>query len=1199
MPRLQLLGGFELLDAAGHPVILPYDKARALLALLCLQRTPLEREATATMLWPDSQPAQALANLRRALFDLKRSLAPLWAPAIGTVLPADRRRIALATGLPWQIDCLAFEQAEAAARASDGPRRLAALRQAVSLYRGPLLHGVHLDDAPGFDAWLTPRRQALHHQALEHLVALAAWLLRQGELSSALDCAQRALALDPWCEPALRCAMQALSAQQPAQALALHRQFSQRLREELGVDPQPETQALAAALRQPAALAPAPPAPSPAQRRRVVALVCEWEVVGPTTGSPAAADVEALAARLLGLQARAQALLQAHGGCVLHAQAGELLAFFGHPAATDQAPRLALDGALALMALGAADGLLLPRLGLHVGWVHAPPGQASPDVMGTLSREARRLAVAARAGTALVSLALQAQSQRYHRFATAAHGGLLLAGPRRRPAAADALPPLVGRQAELDGLLAHWTAAQTQYRAVWLQGEPGLGKTRLLQALEHQVAVAGPRPAVPVLRLQCRPEMRHSPWHAAVDALRRRLGSRRTEAQARAALQRLLQRAGLEPGEGAAPLAQWLWPGKRMGGDALQPPGAAEQRSLHRLWIALYQGLLCGRPHLLVIEDLHWADASLCSMLALWLSQPPARRGPGLLVLSSRRPPPTELAPGVQVLALGPLCDDGMAQLIDALPDAPEGAAARRQVLSRAQGVPLFAQELARSLCQAPHERVPATLWDLLAEQLERLPPAQRRLAQCAAVLGSRWDEPLLWAVADEGRAQADRPAALQALADGGLIQPAPAPHWHFRHALLRDAAYESLGTMQRQALHARAADALQRLFPRRVANEPALLAWHLHASGDAAAAHYWWQAGCRAASQSAHAEARHLLTLGLQALAADDAPPALRQRLLAPLHLQLGTSLLALQGYGSRAARRCFEQALASLPPDGAQPQRFQALWGLWLGSRSGPDEPIPALRLADELAAEADRARDEAAALQAAYARGNNLLFLGRLAEADSVLQAAAEAGEHLPAEPLLLRFGEHGGIAARALRAWTLALQGRAAAAQAEAARAVAAARRLDHAQTLAFALAMAAVAHRHLGQPGPARPLCEALLAVAQRHDLALWQAVGALLQGWCRTQEGDAGGLQPIAQAVAASAVVQPSVQPTFLSFLAEAQLRLGLHAQALATLEEALALARERQAGYLLPELQAMRAQVLRAAPAEARAPGFRPGCGA
>ncbi|MFN6997961.1 MAG: BTAD domain-containing putative transcriptional regulator, partial [Aquincola tertiaricarbonis] len=254
MPRLQLLGGFELLDAAGHPVILPYDKARALLALLCLQRTPLEREATATMLWPDSQPAQALANLRRALFDLKRSLAPLWAPAIGTVLPADRRRIALATGLPWQIDCLAFEQAEAAARASDGPRRLAALRQAVSLYRGPLLHGVHLDDAPGFDAWLTPRRQALHHQALEHLVALAAWLLRQGELSSALDCAQCALALDPWCEPALRCAMQALSAQQPAQALALHRQFSQRLREELGADPQPETQALAAALRQPAAL---------------------------------------------------------------------------------------------------------------------------------------------------------------------------------------------------------------------------------------------------------------------------------------------------------------------------------------------------------------------------------------------------------------------------------------------------------------------------------------------------------------------------------------------------------------------------------------------------------------------------------------------------------------------------------------------------------------------------------------------------------------------------------------------------------------------------------------------------------------------------------------------------------------------------------------------------------------------------------
>lgn len=1164
-----------MLDAAGGAVVLPYDKARALLALLCLHGGPLARDATADMLWPDSQPAQARANLRRALFDLRHGLTPLWPAPLDEVLPTDRKHMRLADGLAWQIDCTAFDDALARARQGDATQRVDALRQAVALYRGPLLHGLRLEGAPGFDAWLSPRVATFQTQALQALVTLAGLLLQQpGEPAETLACAHRALALDPWCEPALRCAMQALARRQPAQALLLYQQFSARLQQEFNADPQPETQALAASLR-------AAPAPSaPAQRRRVVALVCEWDTAPAPGEAEAEADVpepEALAARLLALQARAQALLQAHGGSVLRAEAGELLAFFGHPAAMDQAPRLALDGALALLALGSDDATLQPRLGLHVGWVHAPPGQPSPDVMGTLSREARRLAVSARAGTARVSAGLQAQSQRHHRFTAEADGAAVLvaplAAPRRRPAAADTLPPLVGRQAELACLLDHWAAARTEGRAVWLQGEPGLGKTRLLQALVHHVSSQAATPTAPVLTLQCRPEMRHSPWHAALAALRGRLGARRPAPRARAALRRLLAQAGLDPAPHEAWLAPWLWPA------AAEAPPAAEQRSLQPLWIALYRGLVRGRPHLLAIEDCHWADASLQSLLALVLAQPPARRGPGLVLMSSRLPPPPELAPSVHVLQLGPLADDDMARLIAALPNAPAGPQARAQVLQRAQGVPLFAQELARAIGRAPHERVPASLWDLLAEQLERLPAASRRLVQCAAVLGSRWDEPLLWAMADDGPAPAERPAALHMLAGHGLIEPGGTPRWQFRHALLRDAAYEAMGTVQRRALHARAADALQRLFPRRVADDPSLLAWHLHAGGDAAAAHYWWQAGCRAASQSAPAEARHLLTLGLQALSADDAPPALQQRLLPPLHLQLGTCLLALQGYGSRAARRCFQHALDLLPPEGAQPQRFQALWGLWLGSRSGPDEPVPALQLAEQLSAEADRAHDPAAALQAAYARGNNLMFLGRLAEADAVLAAAAEAGEHLPAEPLLLRFGEHGGIAARALRAWTLALQGRAEAAQAEADRAVARARALNHAQTLAFALAIAAVAHRQLRQPGPARPLCEALLAVAQRHELALWQAVGALLQGWLLTQQGDAGGLQPIAEAAAASAVVQPSVQPTFLSFLAEAQLRLGLHAQAVATLDEAMALARERQAGYLLPELQAMRAQ--------------------
>jgi len=311
-------------------------------------------------------------------------------------------------------------------------------------------------------------------------------------------------------------------------------------------------------------------------------------------------------------------------------------------------------------------------------------------------------------------------------------------------------------------------------------------------------------------------------------------------------------------------------------------------------------------------------------------------------------------------------------------------------------------------------------------------------------------------------------------------------------------------------------------------------------------------------------------------------------QRLRLPLLMGLGHGLLALEGYGSPAARQCYCQALEACDEPGASSgpgQRFQALWGLWLGSRSGPDER-PVLALAQELLAVAADTGDAAAAVQARYALGNNLFFLGQLQASCEALAEAAAAGDRLPARQLTQltqRFGEHGGIAARAMLGWPLALQGRVDEALAQTQLGLQQARELGHAQTLGFALTMAAVLQRHLRRPEAAMPLSLELLALSQRHGLALWQAVGALVLGWSQAAGGDPAGLLPIRHAASASAVAMPSTEATFLSFLIEALLNLGQAEEALAQIDACLPKARERQEFYLLPELWRMRAQALAA----------------
>lgn len=1153
-PWLRLLGGFALQDAQARDQPLPYEKVNLLLALLVLHSGAWERESLATLLWPDTDLAQARANLRRALFDLRKVLAHL---APDAMLQADKRKIGLHGCGSLCIDTREFALAQLDAASGAPDSRIAALRRACALYGGPLLAGMRLDTSPAIAAWLQPRRDALHRQHWRCLAQLADLLEQQGQHDAARDLAFEMLALDGSDEAALRRCMRLLGPARREEALRLYQDFCTRLAEELHLQPQPETQALAARLRE----APAPVAPAPAtlQRRRVVALVAEWRAA-----TAAADDPEALEEALRRVLELAAQRLGAAAGWVQRAEGGELLAYFGHPEAQEHAARHALDAALDLIARCAPAGLAL-HIGLHTGWVHARPQPGSPDSLGELSREARRLAWQAGAGTACASGPLRALGQRHHRFA-ADSGQLLGALPPQQQAARLAQRPMVGRAAELELLCKAWADAQAGHVAVWICAEPGMGKTRLMQALRNVLRELDSPP--PLTLLHCLPEFSHSPLHPVLAGLQQSLPGPDSPAPDEA-LAWLAQRTGLAA-RTLAPLKALLWP-ERCDAD-VEP---LQQRELQQLLVQLFDAWAGGRPQLLMIEDLHWCDPSTVELLGSYLQRPAA--APALLVLSSREPPPPLLAPHVRRLQLQPLPDELLIQVIE---QPPSEARQRAELLVRAQGVPLFAQELAHSMRQQPAERVPATLWDLLAARLDRLPPAARHLAQCAAVLGSDWDLDLLRATLPEAP-DLRLDLELDRLRAAALLEARPDGRWHFRHALQREAAYESLGPSERRRLHRRAADARLGPLSVRIADDPARLAHHLSQCGDPVAAHYWLQAGRRAATQSAHQEACHALREGLAALELKTAAPDLVQRLRQPLLLQLGFSLLALEGYGSRSAHRLFEQARdAAGSQDGGA--HFQALWGLWLGTRSEAGEP-PALQLAEALLDFAQRSDDQAAIVQARYAVGNNLVFAGRLKEAVQALELAAEAGERLPGTPLALRFGEHGGIAAQAMSCWPLAWLGEREAAQQALQMALRQARSLGHAHTLCYVLCMGAVLQRHLRQPQAVLPLGQELAQLGERHGMALWQAVAAMVLGWAQAWQGDPAGVPPIQMAVAASAVAMPSTEATFLSFLCEALLRLERADEALPLLDRALRLASERQECYLLPELWRMRAMALHA----------------
>ena len=753
-----------------------------------------------------------------------------------------------------------------------------------------------------------------------------------------------------------------------------------------------------------------------------------------------------------------------------------------------------------------------------------------------------------------------------------------------RRGGARALTPFVGREEELGLLTRRWERARGgEGQLVLIVGEPGLGKSRLIEEFHARLAET-PHTWVEWSASQL---LQNTPLHPIAEWGRLRFGADAPAEQRLADLEGTLRLIGLDPAEHAPLLAPLV--------DIPLPPGRAAnfppEELRRRQLAAMTAWVLAGarsQPVVLAFEDLHWADPTSLDLLRAFADR--GAQAP-LLVLATTRPefrPPWSLRSHHSVISLSPLDRAGVARMV--------GEISARHALSkeliegvneRTGGVPLFVEEVTRLLIergeQGGVQAIPPTLQQSLAARLDRL-GAAREVAQIGAVLGRDFVYALLRDVAeiDEPALQ----ASLDRLADADLLFVEGAPpqaKYRFKHALIQDAAYESLLKSRRQALHRRAAEILRDepnararrrspiISPRPVStilpsNGGARRATRLCAARPSrrrspiSARRSRWRTGRRATAR--------------RATAGSVAP---NQR-LTQLHVAYGNALIAARGYGAPETTEAFARARESASGDEDAPGRLAADYGLFAGSYVRGE--LPSMRAhASAFLNDVEARPDSPEAGVAHRSAGCTCWFAGEYREARDHFERALALFQPGRDDDLAFRFGHDQGVAAMfylAIVSWPLG----------EVDRAISLIDRmqtriadLTHVGTLAFGRMHAAMFELMRGDQTRAAPNALELARLAREHDLPLFRAFGVFLEGWVIAATGAiGGGLEDMRRG--AELLREQNVlwfDGLLKIALAEAEARAGDPDRAVAILDEALATC--DRAGYRAFEAELHRAR--------------------
>lgn len=854
-----------------------------------------------------------------------------------------------------------------------------------------------------------------------------------------------------------------------------------------------------------------------AERRQITAVCCSLTPTGPA----AATELDALDELIATLQDLASEVAQQYQGQLAGGLGHQVLIEFGYPTAReDDAARAALT-ALAIRSRVHQRVGLAVRVGIHTGLVAYGPREASRRISGQIVGHTPMIASQLNGRAELDTIAVSATSAQLLRsqFALTAIGKVTLDGVAREMEVfrldgerlASAAPssfdlalatPLVGRDREMELLLERWQQVRAGTgQSVLVTGEPGIGKSRLASELARRV---GDRPHT-WLEARCTPESRNRVLHPIVELMERLFelgdglpGERLERLEAR------LIGFGFRPAEAVPLFASLL--GLPLEGryPALDLSPARLRQHIFNAVLGLLGELAERQPVVVFVEDLHWADPTTLELLGALVAAAPTGR---ILALLNARPefvPPWPSSEMLQI-QLARLARPQIEQIVAAVAGKALPTGVHAQLVERTDGVPLFIEELTRMVVESDGAladvAIPTTLRDSLMARLDRLGRA-KETAQLASALGREFELALLTAISsltpDEVQEDLDRLVAADLVHHRRRLRN---PLWLFRHALIRDTAYDSMPRRVQHKVHARIAEALERDFPDLVTTRPDLLAHHhAHADQKLQAIAYGQKAALGALMT---AEYPYAIRHARDAIGWLDAIPDERARAEAELGFNgiITPSLMSTRGWRDEELRAVIERSAELDQRLGDTPFTGTTLWALMLFHHMGGRESARAHGYAERMLAHAREHGDVSQAVMAEAALGHNRWIAGDYRAASAHWDRMLAAYDPAAHRGHAYLYGHDSRAWAGISYAEALWFMGQPERSLALAESSLAWAKELGHANTLAVAYIFFILLRHDRGERDAIEPLWKALLELSDRHGLPIHVAYAGVVRCW--------------------------------------------------------------------------------------------------